>query len=96
MKLPKFYFYLSTLLHLMQGRGRGNQHTTEMKRLEKDMESTFQRVVKIDPFDVSAYRPLASVELFGKYDSFEIKWLLLFILDYEIHLILIVWKLKTN
>ena len=54
----------------MQGRGRGNQHTTEMKRLEKDMESTFQRVVKIDPFDVSAYRALASVKTFARYILF--------------------------
>ena len=57
----------------MQVRGRENRHATEMKRLEKDFESTFQRVVKIDPFEVSAYRALASVETFKKYDSFEIK-----------------------
>ena len=65
-----------------------------MKRLEKDFESTFQRVVKIDPFEVSAYRALASIETFGKYDSFERKWLLLFILNSEIHLI--VWIIQFS
>ena len=46
--------------------GRENQHTMEMRRLEKDMESTFQRVVKIDPFDFLAYRTLAAVENCGR------------------------------
>ena len=50
----------------MRVRGRENQHPTEMKRLEKDIESTFKRVVKIDPFDVLAYRTLAAIETFAK------------------------------
>ena len=50
--------------------GRENQHTTEMRRLEKDMEATFQRVLKIDPFDVDAHRVLAAVENCGRYVLF--------------------------
>ena len=68
----------------------------EMKRLEKDIESVFQRVAKIDPFDVAAYRALATVEIFGKYVLFRRmnKIIVFIILNSEIYLI--VWKLKTN
>ena len=42
---------------------------TEMNQLVRDMEPIFQRLVKIDPFDVDAYRTLAAIA-FAKYVLF--------------------------
>ena len=49
-------------------RARATQ--TEMNQLVRDMEPIFQRLVKIDPFDVDAHRALASVETSAKYVLF--------------------------
>ena len=51
-------------------RSKEKPHTMEMKHLENGIESIYQRVVKIDPFDVSAYRALASVKTFARYILF--------------------------
>ena len=40
---------------------------TEMNQLAQDIESTFQRLLKIDPLDVSSHRTLAIAEIFTKY-----------------------------
>ena len=52
---------LSALLQL-------GKTTASDKRLE--IESTFQRLIKIDPFEVAAYRALATREMFAKYILF--------------------------
>ena len=49
---------------------RARAQQTGMKQLVRDIESIFQRVVKIDPFDIHAHRALGIVENSAKYVLF--------------------------
>ena len=54
----------------MRGRAQPQQTEMKQKQLMSNIESIFQRVVKIDPFDVNAHRVLASVETSANYVLF--------------------------